>query len=92
MDLTTDSQMGYKYPLQGNRLSWKLSETYLKPLKNQKGHPPTEKSKELTETKFYKKAVSQVIHGALNNPLSQYCLVFLAFLNFMSKNKLSEKI
>ena len=44
------------------------------------------------ETKLFKKAASQVIHGAPNNPLSQYCLVFLAFLNFMSKNKSSEKI
>ena len=84
--MTTDSQMGYNYALQGNRLS------YLKPMKHQKGHPPTEKSKEITETKLYKKAASQVIHGALNNPLSQYCLVFLAFVNFMSKNKSSEKI
>ena len=25
-----------------------------------------------------------VIDGALNNPVSQYCFVFLAFLNFMS--------
>ena len=90
--MTTDSQMGYNYALQGNRLSGKLSETYLKPMKHQKGQPPTEKSKEITETKLYKKAASQVIHGALSNPLSQYCLVFLAFANFMSKNKSSEKI
>ena len=27
---------------------------------------------------------------ALNNPLSQYCLVFLGFLNFMFKGKSSE--
>ena len=81
--MTTDSQMGYNYALQGNRFSEELSETYLKPLKHQKGHPPTEESKEITETKLYKKTASQVIHGALNNPLSQYCLFFLAFLNFV---------
>ena len=39
----------------------------------------TEKPKEFSETKLYKKATSQVIHGALNNPLRQYCLVFLCF-------------
>ena len=44
--MTTDSQMGYNYALQGNRISEELSETYLKPLKHQKGHPPTEESKE----------------------------------------------
>ena len=53
-----------------------------RPLKLQKGHLPTENSKEITETKLYKKAASQVIHGALDNPLSRYGLVFLSFLNF----------
>ena len=61
-------------------------------MKHQKGHPSTEKSKEITETKLYKKAASHVFHGALNNSLSQYCLVWLAVVNFMSTNKSSEKI
>ena len=34
----------------------------------------TKNSKEITETKLYKTATSQVIHGALNNLLGQYCL------------------
>ena len=38
-NLTTDSQMGNNYVLQGNRLSGKLSETYLEPLKHQIGYP-----------------------------------------------------
>ena len=66
-------------------MSGKLSETYLEPPKHQIGYPHTEKPKEFSETKLYKEAASQVIHEALNNPLSQYCLVFLGFLNFMLK-------
>ena len=65
-NMTTDSQMDYNYALQGNRLSGKLSETYLKSLKHQKGHPPREKLKEITETKLYKMVASQVIHGAIS--------------------------
>ena len=89
--MTTDSQMGYNYAFWGNHLSRKLSETYLEPLRHQIGHLLTEKSKEFLESKLYKKVASQVIHGALNNPLSQDCLVFLGFLNFMFKGKSSEK-
>ena len=73
--------------IRGNRLSGKLSETYLKSLKHQKGHPPTEKSKEITETKLYKKVAKQVIQGALNNPLSQYCLVCIAQILCLKINR-----
>ena len=89
--MTTDSQMRYNYANE-TVLSGNLSETYLEPPKHHKGHPPTEKSKEITETKLYKEGASQVIHGALNNPLCQYCLVFPGFLNFMCEDKSSEKI
>ena len=54
-------------------------------------HPPTEKSEEISEMKLYKKAASQPIYGALNNPVSQHYLVFLGFLNFMFRDKSSEK-
>ena len=61
-------------------------------LKHQIGHPPTGKSKEFSESKLYKKASSQVIHGALNNPLSQYCLAFLGFLNFMLEVNVQKRL
>ena len=73
------------------RLSGKLSETYLEPLKHQIGHPPTEKSEEISETKLHKKAASQPIYGPLNNPVSLHYLVFLGFLNFMFRDKSSGK-
>ena len=63
-----------------------MSETYLKSLKHQKGHPPREKLKEITETKLYKMVALQGDSWGPEHPLSQYYLVFLAFVNFMSKN------